>query len=106
MEVGDSVHIEVLIISCMIHTAMTIIGDTNITVGERATFSCLTDLNVQKMEWTFNGVLVASSSSHLVNLTFVQVVDHLHNREYICRAITSYGTIERTITISVHSKFT
>ena len=93
------------IISCIIHTAMTIIGDTNITVGERAIFSCLTNLNVQRMEWTFNGALVANSNSHQVNLTFTQVVDHLHNREYVCRAITSYGTIERTIIISVHSKF-
>ena len=84
---------------------MTIIGNTNVTVGEGATFSCLTDLNVQRMEWTFNGALTSSSNSHQVNLTFAQVVDHLHNREYVCRAITSYGTIERTITISVHSMF-
>ena len=83
-----------------------ITGDTNnITVGERATFSCLTDLNVQRIEWTFNDAVVASSTSHQINLTFTQVADHLHNREYICRATTSYGTIERTITITVHSMF-
>ena len=84
-------------------TAIMIIGNTNITVGERANFSCISDLNVQRIEWTFNGALVARSNSHQVNLTFAQVADHLHNREYVCMAVTSYGTIERTITISVHS---
>ena len=89
----------------IIHTAIMITGDTTVTVGERASFSCLTDLNVQKIEWTFNGAVVASSTSHQVNLTFTRVLDHLHNREYVCRATTSYGTIERMITITVHSKY-
>ena len=82
---------------------MNIIGNTNVTVGETANFSCITDLKVQRMEWTLNGAVVASSNSQQVNLMFTQVVEHLHNRKYICRATTSYGTAERTITISVHS---
>ena len=83
---------------------MKIIGNTNITVGEPANLSCLTDLRVQRLEWTLNDAVVARSNGQQVNLMFTQVVDHLHNRVYVCRATTPYGTFEKAIMISVHSR--
>ena len=57
------------------------------------------------MEWMFNDDVVATSSSQQVDLTFSPVLDYFHNREYICRAVTSYGIMERRITITVESRF-
>ena len=57
------------------------------------------------MQWVFNDDVVASSNSQQVDLTFSPVFDYLHNREYICRATTAYGMLERRITITVNSKF-
>lgn len=80
-------------------------GDTNVRVGQNATISCISDLSIQSVEWIFNDDVVASSRSLQVDLTFSPVLDYLHNREYVCRAITSYGMLERRITITVECKF-
>lgn len=80
-------------------------GRTNVTVGENASISCFTDLIVQRVEWVFNDDVVMSSSGQQADLTFSPVQEYLHNREYTCRAVTQYGTLERQIIISVHSKF-
>ena len=84
---------------------MWIIGGINITIGENVTISCFSDLNVQRLEWVFGNVVVTNSSSKQVDLTFNPVLEYLHNREYICRGVTSYGTLERRITVTVHSEF-
>ena len=88
---------------CM-HAGLMTIGNTIVRVGQNATITCTSDLNVQTVEWMFNDDVVASSSSQEVDLTFSPVVDYLHNREYICRTATSYGTLERRVTITVESK--
>ena len=80
-------------------------GDTNLTVGENATILCYSDLTVERVEWIFDGdVVVTSNNSQRADLVFSSVQEFLHNREYVCRAVTSYGTLERRITISVYSK--
>lgn len=84
-----------------------IVGDTNVTVGENATISCYSDLTVERVEWIFdNDAIVTSNNinSQRVDLVFSSVQEFLHNREYMCRAVTAYGILERRITISVYSK--
>ena len=81
------------------------VGDTNVTVGENATISCHSDLTVERVEWIFGGdVIMTSNDSQRVDLVFRPVQEFLHNREYTCRAVTAYGILERTITITVYSK--
>ena len=84
---------------------MWFVGSTNITVGENATISCFSDFNVQRIEWMYSNRVILSSNRSQADLTFNPVQEFLQNREYICRAITSFGTLERSITISVHSKY-
>ena len=72
-------------------------------VGQNTTISCLSDLNVQRVEWIFNDDVVASSRGQQVDLNFSPVLDYYHNREYICKAVTAYGTLERRITLTVES---
>lgn len=74
-------------------------------VGQNATVSCLSDLNVERLEWLFGGDVVASSPSQQVDLNFSPVLDYYHNREYVCKAMTAYGVLERRITITVESMF-
>lgn len=79
-------------------------GSPNITVGENTTISCLSDLAVLRVEWTLNADVITSSNGQQADLSFSPVQEYLHNREYSCRAVASYGILERRITISVHSK--
>lgn len=83
---------------------MWLIGDTNVTVGENATVSCFNDFMVQRLEWIYNDEVILSSNSQQTDLSFHPVQEYFHNREYTCRAVTSYGTMEQTITVTVHSK--
>ena len=84
---------------------MHFIGNTTVHIGQNATITCVSDLSVQRVDWLHNDHVMATSSSQQVNLTFSPVLDYFHNREYICRAVTSYGTLERRITITVQSRF-
>ena len=83
---------------------MWFVGDANVSVGENATISCFSDLNIQRVEWLLNSDMIISSNSLQADLTFSPVQEYLHNREYTCRAVTAYGTLARSITIVVQSK--
>ena len=73
------------------------------TVGENASLSCFSDLVVERVEWVLNGDIITNSTRQ-ADLVFSPVQEYLHNREYLCRAVTAYGTLQRRITITVHSK--
>ena len=73
------------------------------TVGENATLSCFSDLVVERVEWVLNGDIITNSTRQ-ADLVFSPVQEYLHNREYVCRAVTAYGTLQRRVTVSVHSK--
>ena len=95
----------IIIINLFFCAGLTFIGSTNVRVGQNATISCTSDLHVQSVSWMLNNNVVETSNSQQVDLIFGPVVDYLHNREYTCRAITSYGVLERTVTLTVESKF-
>ena len=86
------------------YAGMWLKGDTNVTVGESANISCFSDFDVQRLEWIYRDEVVASSGSQQVHLVFDLVQEYFHNREYTCKAVTTYGTMEQKITIHVHSK--
>lgn len=86
-------------------TGIWFIGNATVTVGENVTISCFSDLTVQRVEWVFNDDVIATSNSQQADLTFIPVSEFYHNREYTCRAVTSYGTLERRITIAVYRKY-
>lgn len=83
---------------------MWLIGDSNITVGDNTTISCFTDFSIQRLEWVYNDEVIASSVGQQTDLVFNQVQEYFHNRQYTCRAVTSYGVMELEITTTVHSK--
>ncbi len=75
-------------------------------MGENSTIICNADITVQSIQWLFGSSVVASSSgSQSLELTFSPVEEFLHNREYVCRAVTAYGAIENRITFSVTSEY-
>ena len=85
-------------------SGLVIAGSSAVTVGQNATISCSTNMNVEKVEWLYAGSVIAFSNITQVDLSLSPVFDYFHNREYICRATTSYGMLEKSIILSVQSK--
>ena len=83
---------------------MQIIGNATLIVGQTATTVCSTDLQVEKLEWIYSKEVVANSSSQGLDLHFDIVYNYYHNREYTCRATTSYGILEEIVIFTVQSK--
>ena len=81
-----------------------IIGNTTLIVGQTATIICYVDLQIEKLEWFYSEDLVVNSISQQADLHFDTVYNYYHNREYTCRATTSYGILEKIIILSVQSK--
>ena len=75
--------------------------DTPFTVGAFANISCSFDMDLTTVQWLYNGNVVATSTSHHVQLLFNPVNDTIHGREYRCRAMTPFGVQERSILIRV-----
>lgn len=74
------------------------------TVGETVTVICSFDLDLTSIQWLYNGVVIMSSTTPQISLTFSPVNDSIHNRQYTCRAVTPYGTQEEARTIRVQGK--
>ena len=87
----------------LLHVGVQISGDFALIVGESATISCITDLNVEILEWVHGDSVLANSTSQQLDLTFDLVTDLHHGKAYICRATTTYGSQERNITLTVQS---
>ncbi len=77
---------------------------TMVTAGEEVTAACSYDLNLTSIEWLYNGQAILSSTDPQLNLTFSPVNDTVNYREYVCRVITAYGMLERSITVRVQGK--
>ena len=83
-------------------TALRISGyDSPLTVGDSATITCSSGLNVDSVRWFYDGQVVGSFSSSQALLQFDLVDDSIHNRQYICRVQTSQGNLDQAINISV-----
>ena len=79
-------------------------SDIVFVVGETASISCATDLDVMLIEWLYNHNVVASSTEQQLDLIFSPVNDSVHNRDYSCRVTSPYGIQEDSIRITAQSK--
>lgn len=70
-------------------------------MGEFVTITCTFDMPLTSLEWLYNDKVVSSTVAPQLNLTFSPVNDTINNRQYICRAVTSYGVQEEDIIIEV-----
>ena len=75
--------------------------DTELSLGETATITCSSDLDIILIEWWNDGQMMNSSTGPQTSLVFNPVNDTLHNIQYTCKVTTAYGTLEQTIAISV-----
>ena len=74
------------------------------TVGESASMTCSSDLDVTSIEWLYNLQVVSSSTASELQLVFSPVNDSIHGQEYTCRVTSSYGIQEQTVQPFVQSK--
>lgn len=74
------------------------------TVGESASVTCTSDLDVTSIEWLYNLQVVSYSTASELQLVFSPVNDSIHGREYTCRVTSSYGIQELTVQPFVQSK--
>ena len=74
------------------------------TLGESASISCSSDLDVVSTKWLHNNIVVGFSSESELELVFDSVNDSIHNEEFICRITSPYGIQEQSIRPFVQSK--
>ncbi len=96
----------VFIVYCLAYiTGVQVSGhDNRLTVGESVMITCSFDLNLTSMEWLYDNTVIMRTTAPQLDLTFSLVNDSIHNRQYTCRVVTSYGTQEETITLRVQGR--
>ena len=73
-------------------------------VGQSASLTCSSDLDVSSIEWLYSGQVVARSMGEQeLKLEFDPVNDTIHGREYTCRVTSPYGSQERSVITTVAS---
>ena len=76
------------------------------TVGETASLTCSSDLDVSSIEWLYSGQQVANSTGQQqLELVFSPVNDTIHDREYTCRVTSPYGTQEDAHLVIAEGKY-
>jgi len=77
-----------------------------LTVGDTVRIVCSTDLDVTKIEWIRDDIIVISSSSQSLTLLLDPVSTDHHNTQYTCRVSNPYGhgIQEDTVDVTVQSK--
>ena len=89
----------------MCFTGLRISGNEgSLTVGDTATLTCSSDLDVTMIEWLRDGEVVVSSTATVAELVLNQVNDSIHEVEYTCRVTSPYGSEERSTTVVVSGK--
>ena len=74
------------------------------TLGERASLSCSSGLDVTSTKWLHNHLVVGHSSESELQLVFDSVNDSIHNEEFICRTTSPYGIQEQSVRPFVQSE--
>lgn len=78
---------------------------TVFTVGQTASFSCSSDLDVNSVEWLHGHQVVLNTTNDHLDLSFSPVNDTIHNQNYICRVTSPYGIQEEIVQVVVESEF-
>ena len=74
-------------------------------VGQMASITCTSDLDVTSIEWLYDGgVVLSSTGQQELELTFNPVNDSLYGEQYTCRITSPYGIQETTVPIIAESK--
>ena len=79
-------------------------NDAPLTVGTMATITCTYDFGATAVEWLYDGHVLVSTPGSQAELVLNPVNDSLHNVQYVCRVISSYGILESNTSISVAGK--
>ena len=93
------------------HSAQILLGlqitpsDNVFVVGESASLTCSSDLDVTTIEWFLDGLVVLSNTGQQeLELTFNPVPDTIHNSEYSCRVTSPYGTQEASHRVTAEGR--
>ena len=89
-------------------TGITLSGlDPPLTVGQSATITCTTNIEVSSIEWRdeTSAVLSSATDQTVVEYTIPLVRDDLQGLQYTCRAVAGTTTYTETVEIQVVSKF-
>ena len=75
------------------------------SVGESASITCSSDLDVTSIEWLYEGQVVSYvAGQQELKIVFNPVNDTVHNSEYTCRVTSPYGIQENTIPVIAEGK--
>ena len=77
-----------------------------LTAGENAALNCTSYLDNTRVEWEYNGVVVAKDEGGvMVKLTFVPVNDSIHDGLFTCKVYTRAGAVfTDSVTVTVNGK--
>ena len=93
------------------HSAQILLGlqitpsDDVFVVGESASLTCSSDLDVTTIEWSLDGQVVLSNTGQQdLELTFNVVPDTIHDNGYSCNITSPYGTQEATHRVTAEGR--
>ena len=81
--------------------------DQALTVGQPATITCSTNIEVSSIEWRdeTSAVLSSATDQTVVEYTIPLVRDDLQGLQYTCRAVAGITTYTETVEIQVVGAF-
>ena len=96
-----------IIIFVLILLGLQIVSSDNVfVVGEMASLTCSSDLDVTTIEWLLGGqVVMANTAQQELVLNFNPVPDTIHNSEYTCRVTSPYGTQEASHRVNAEGSY-
>ena len=94
-------------LSLSFNTGITLSGlESPLTVGQSATITCTTNIEVSFIEWRDEtSAVLSSATDQTVEYTIPLVRDDLQGLQYTCRAVSGTTVYTETVEIQVVSKF-
>ena len=80
-------------------------NDAALVIGNSSQLTCSSDLHPLMIEWLWDSKVIIQTEGEDALLVFPAVNDSLHERVYRCRITTSYGVLERNVTIVTRCKW-
>ena len=81
--------------------------DGDMIAGEERNFSCYTDLEVSSLAWVNkkdNSILPSTRVGNRIDLSIRVLTSEYNGAKIACRAVTSCGTSDKTISMNVTSE--
>ena len=80
---------------------MKVSENTSVAVSKRLVFTCHADFHVAVLQWIHENEVVANTTDQQLDVVIDMVHDHHHNDVFTCRATTTYGDLEISLTVNV-----